>query len=167
MKDIKSLKFVNKSSNPNPCFADKGCSGFDIRAWITSENGGTIEYFDDNEECCVILKPLERMMIHTGLYFDIPNNCEIQIRPRSGLAYKQGLTIINTPATIDESYTGESCILVINLSNEDIIIKNGDRIAQAVLMPVFNGRTVSLDETDKITKETERGTQGFGHTGVS
>ena len=149
---MKNLKFVNKSPNQNPSFTDLGSSGFDIRAWIEEEQ--------------TTLKPLERKMIHTGLYFDIPKNCEIQVRPRSGMAIKKGLTVINTPGTVDESYTGECCVLVINLSNEDVTIENGDRIAQAILCPVYNGREVQLSQVSNIDKATERGSGGFGHSGV-
>ena len=150
---MKELKFVNKSPNANPQYAKEGDSGFDLRAWV-----------DGDDE--IILKPLERKMIHTGIYLDIPENCEVQVRPRSGCAIKQGLTIINTPGSVDESYTGEICVLAINLSNEDIRICNGDRIAQAVLMPVYNSKQVNLTEVEEITKETDRGDGGFGHTGV-
>jgi len=161
---MKTLKFVNKSPNPNPEFADKGSSGFDLRAWITQENGG--EWDENYQNFVEVLKPLERKMIHTGIYCDIPDGCEVQIRPRSGLAIKKGLSVINTPATIDESYTGECCVLLVNLSNEDIFIFNNDRIAQAVLCPVYNGNEVNLEEIDEINKITERGSDGFGHTGV-
>ena len=161
---MKTLKFVNKSTNPSPEFVDKGSSGFDLRAWITQENGGK---FDECLQNFVeILKPMERKLIHTGIYCDIPQSCEIQIRPRSGLAIKKGLTVINTPATIDESYTGECCVLLVNLSKEDIVIENNDRIAQAVLCPVYNGYEVSLERVEEIIKVTERGSGGFGHTGV-
>ena len=106
-------------------------------------------------------------MIHTGLYFDVPENTEIQVRPRSGMSIKKGITVINTPGTVDENYTGEVCILIINLSNEDVVITNRERIAQAVLMPVFNARSVKLEIVDEIVKETERGDGGFGHTGTN
>lgn len=149
---MKILEFVNKSPNENPSFSDKGSSGFDLRAWII-----------ENE---LTLKPLERKLIHTGLYFNVPEHCEIQVRPRSGLAILKGLTVINTPGTIDESYTGECCILAINLSNEDIRIENGDRIAQGVLCPVYNGNDVYLGRLNDFKKETERGDGGFGHSGI-
>lgn len=161
---MKTLKFVNKSPNPNPEFVDKGSSGFDLRAWITEENGG--KWDETFQNFVEVLKPLERKMIHTGLYCDIPNGCEIQIRPRSGLAIERGLSVINTPATIDESYTGECCVLLINLSNENISICNNDRIAQAVLCPVYNGNEVNLEHIDEINKITERGNGGLGHTGI-
>lgn len=154
MEIKKELRFVNKSNNENPKYADDGSSGFDLRAWITEESGE------------ITIQPFERMMVHTGLYFDIPENMEIQIRPRSGLAIKHGITVINTPATIDESYTGECCVLLINLSKEPFVITNGDRIAQGILTYVSNGKTTILEEVDEITKQTERGSGGFGHTGM-
>ena len=151
---MKKLKFVNKSPNFNPRFSDDGSSGFDLRAWI------------DNNEKRITLKPLERALIHTGIYFEVPEFCEIQVRPRSGLAIKKGLSIINTPGTIDESYTGECCILAVNLSDSAITIEDGDRIAQGVLCPVLNGKMTELIEIEEITKVTERNDGGFGHTGV-
>lgn len=160
----KTLKYVNKSNNENPTYADNGSSGFDLRAYITEKNGGTLNVLTNSYE--ISLKPLQRMMIHTGIYFDVPEGTEIQVRPRSGLAIKQGLTIINTPGTVDESYIGECCILLVNLSDKEIYISNGDRIAQAVLMPVYNGKLVTLEKVDEITKETDRGSGGFGHSGI-
>lgn len=159
------LKFVNKSNNQNPAYVDNASSGFDLRAYITSENGG--EYDIITQDYMITLKPFERRMFHTGLYFDVPENTEIQVRPRSGMSIKKGITVINTPGTVDENYTGEVCILIINLSNEDVVITNGERIAQAVLMPVFNARSVKLEIVDEIVKETERGDGGFGHTGTN
>lgn len=150
-----TLKFVNLSTNSNPEFSDKGSSGFDLRAWITEEEGE-----------CITLKPLERRLIHTGLYFDIPKSKEIQIRPRSGLALKFGITVLNTPATIDSSYTGEIGIILINLSDKNFDVKNGDRIAQAVLCDVNNGYSIELKEVECISKKTERGSQGYGHSGI-
>lgn len=164
MKERKELKFVNKSENENPLFADNGSSGFDLRAWITKDDERSLK--GENGSYYIILPPLGRRMIHTGLYFDVPSGCEIQVRPRSGMAIKKGLTIINTPGTLDESYIGECCILGVNLSNESIKIENGDRIAQAVLCPVYNGNNVTLKRIEEITKETERGDGGFGHSGT-
>lgn len=160
----KTINFINKSNNENPRYADDGSSGFDLRAYITEDNGGTFNFLTNAYE--VSLKPLQRMMIHTGIYFDVPEYTEIQVRPRSGLSIKQGLTVINTPGTIDESYTGECCILVVNLSDKEIIITNGDRIAQAVLMPVYNGKLVTLRQVEEINKKTDRGSGGFGHSGI-
>lgn len=152
------LNFVNKSPNPDPTYSDNDNSGFDLRAWIEENNGG------------IIMKPLERKLIHTGLYFELPIDCEfrteIQVRPRSGMAIKKGLTVINTPGTIDEGYTGEICVLLVNLSNEDVVIENGDRIAQAVLCPVLNGNCTMLRKVEEINKVTKRGDGGFGHSGT-
>ena len=155
------LLFVNKSTNPNPCFADDGSSGFDLRAWITEENGG--EYVHD--KWITTLSPFERKLIHTGLYFDLPCDKEIQVRPRSGLALKNGITVLNTPGTVDASYTGEVCVVLINLSNENFVITNGDKIAQGVLCDALNGCKVNLMQIKEITKKTVRGSGGFGHTG--
>mgnify|MGYP002660237809 CR=1 FL=1 len=152
---MKVLKFVNLSSNPDPCFAKYGDSGFDIRAWVVNETNS------------ITLKPLERKLVNTGLYFDIPENTEIQIRPRSGLSVKKGLSIVNSPATIDEGYTGEIGVVAINLSKEDILIKNGDKIAQGVLCPVFNSPLVNMESVSSIDKITERGDGGYGHTGIN
>ena len=160
----KILKYVNTSNNKNPTYADKGSSGFDLRAYITEKNGGTLNLMTSSYE--ISLKPLQRMLIHTGIYFDVPEGTEIQVRPRSGLAIKQGLTVINTPGTVDESYTGECCVLVVNLSDKEICITNGDRIAQAVLMPVYNGKLVTLKQIEEINKKTDRGNGGFGHSGI-
>ena len=157
------LNFVNKSTNENPTFADIGSSGFDLRAWITEENGG--EWLENLQEYCCVLKPLERKLIHTGLYFELPDDKEIQVRPRSGLALKHGITVLNTPGTVDSSYTGECAVILINLSNDIYTIKNGERIAQGVLCEVNNGMKVELNQIDKITKKTVRGNEGFGHTG--
>ena len=95
----KILKYVNTSNNKNPTYADKGSSGFDLRAYITEKNGGTLNLMTNSYE--ISLKPLQRMLIHTGIYFDVPEGTEIQVRPRSGLAIKQGLTVINTPGTVN------------------------------------------------------------------
>lgn len=152
--ESKVLKFVNKSPNEDPTFADIGSSGFDVRAWIEDNDGK------------ITLKPFERKLIHTGLYFDLPNGTEIQVRSRSGLSIKKGIVVVNSPGTVDESYTGELGVLLINLSNEEVTIENGDRIAQAVLCPVYNGYLTTLHKEYEITKETDRGSGGFGHTGV-
>lgn len=152
MENKKKLQFKNVSPNPDPTYANPGDSGFDLRAWLV--------------EGQITLKPLERRLIPTGLYFDIPHLTEIQFRPRSGCAYKMGLSLVNTPSTIDEKFIGECKLLVINLSNEDIIIEHGDRIAQGVLCPVFNSYGTDLVKVDIIEKESERGSGGFGSTGL-
>lgn len=163
--DIQKLDFVNKSDNPNPEYAYNGDSGFDLRAWITESDEGA--KLDKKEgKYTITLKSLERKLIHTGLYFDIPENCEIQVRPRSGLALKQGLSVINTPGTVDEGYTNEVGVILVNLSNKSITITSGDRIAQAVLMPVYNKELVSLQQVEEINKDKDRNLDGFGSSGV-
>lgn len=151
----KTLQFINKSTNTDPTYAHEGDSGIDMRAWITEDNGE------------IVLKPLERKMIHTGIYFNIPKNTEIQIRPRSGCAIKQGLSLINAVATIDENYRGEICILAVNISNENITMHNGDRIAQAVLCPVYNSHLTALDKIENFEDTTNRGENGFGSSGIN
>lgn len=146
------LEFKNLSPNPDPIYRKEGDSGFDLRVWTDTD---------------IILHPGQRALIHTGLYFSIPDDCELQIRPRSGCATKLGLTVINTPGTADSNYTGELMIGAINLDKyEPITIKNGERIAQGVLCPVFNSYFVDLIKVDEIDKETERGADGFMSTGI-
>lgn len=159
----KTLTFVNKSPNKDPEYTAEGNSGFDLRAWIRPEDEDSFPHYNGPT---INVNPLERKMIHTGLYFDIPYNTEIQVRPRSGMAYKEGLTVINSPGTVDSNYTGECCVLVINLSNKPVSITNGDRIAQAVLVPVFDGGNVKLEKVEELKKETERGENGFGSSGI-
>lgn len=163
--DIKTLNYVNKSDNENPKYACVGDSGFDLRAWITKEEKD-VKIDKDSGRCAITLKPMERRMVHTGLYFNLPEHTEIQVRPRSGLAFKQGLSVINTPGTVDELYTNEVCVLLVNLSKDKITITSGDRIAQAVLMPVYNSKLVNLTEVETIVDNNERGLNGFGHSGV-
>ncbi len=146
-----TLKIVNKSNNENPKYESLGASGFDLRA---------------NLENPIILKSLERYAIPTGLYFDIPTGYEIQVRPRSGLAAKNGITILNSPGTVDSDYTGEIKIILANLSKDDFIINNGDRIAQGVLATVLNNTIFKFEFVDEIEKITERGESGFGSTGI-
>ncbi len=147
------LPFVNESNNPNPEYKHSGDSGFDLRADL-EDKGGHIH-----------LEPLERFMVPTGLYFDIPMNYEIQVRPRSGMAAKHGIGVLNSPGTVDSSYQGEVKVILVNLSNESFTINHGDRIAQAVLSPVFGSDMIELKKVDKIDKETTRGSGGFGSTG--
>lgn len=160
MNNLK-LNFVNKSTNPDPEYAYKGDSGFDLRAWIKDDE--TSEKYDGQN--CITLKPLERRLIHTGIYIEIPYNTEIQVRAKSGMSLKKGLGVLNGPATIDSNYTGEINVISVNLSNEDIIIKNGDKIAQCVLVPVYNENFVTLVSKDSIEDNTERGSKGFGSSG--
>lgn len=161
----KTLKFVNKSPNHNPVYANVGDSGIDLRAWIKEGDNGAI-FNEVNGKYYIVLQSMERTLIHTGIYMDIPNDCEVQVRPRSGLALKQGLSICNTPGTVDTNYVNEIGIIAINLSNQPIIIEDGDKIAQAVLMPVYNSYNVTLSEVDKIDENEFRNMNGFGSSGV-
>ena len=141
-----TVKIVNKSQHPIPAYATAGSSGVDIRA---------------NIEASITLSPLERILIPTGLFFEMPEHLEAQVRPRSGLAIKQGLTCLNTPGTIDADYRGEVKVILINLSNDVQTIHNGDRIAQVVFQVV---EKVAFKQVDQLN-ETDRGAGGFGHTG--
>jgi dUTP pyrophosphatase len=141
-----AVQIVNKSHHPLPEYATTGSSGMDIRAFLTSP---------------ITMAPMERVLIPTGLFLALPENWEAQIRPRSGLAIKQGLTCLNTPGTIDADYRGELKVILINLSNEPQLITDGDRIAQMVFQKV---EKVILEKVETI-EATERGAGGFGHTG--
>ena len=141
-----SIKIVNSSNNKTPSLATKGAAGADIRAFIENKT---------------ILKPMERKLISTGLKIEIPFGYEVQIRPRSGLAFKNGITVINSPGTIDSDYRGEIGILLINLSNKNFEINNGDRIAQMVLSKY---EVPNFIETSEISI-SQRGKDGFGSTG--
>lgn len=147
------IKIVNKSNQPLPAYATTQSAGMDLRAWLGE--GTTDEDF-------IVLNPMERKIIHTGLYIALPEGYEAQIRPRSGLAIKKGITCLNTPGTIDGDYRGEIGVILINLSNEPFKITNGERIAQMVINKI---EQASFDEVD-VLDETERGEGGFGHTGV-
>ncbi len=141
-----TVKIINQSNNPLPAYATEGSSGMDLRAAI-------------NET--VTLKPLERALIPTGLFIELPEGFEAQVRPRSGLAIKQGITCLNTPGTIDADYRGEIKVILINLSNETQTVHNGDRIAQMVIQKVEKidwALTVELEQTT-------RNEGGFGSTG--
>lgn len=140
------VKIINRSSNPLPEYATRDSSGMDIRAALDSP---------------LILKPLERTLVPTGLFVEIPSGYEIQVRPRSGLAIKQGLTLLNTPGTIDADYRGEIKIILINLSGEEQVINQGDRIAQLVVQKIEKMKWVEAN----VLNETERADGGFGHTG--
>ena len=147
MADI-IVKIINKSGNELPAYATADAAGMDLRAHL---------------ETAVTLQSLERMLIPTGLFMELPAGYEAQIRPRSGLAIKQGLTLLNTPGTIDADYRGEVKIIMINLSNEPQTIQPGDRIAQMVIAPFIQ----AVIEPVTVLTETVRGTGGFGHTGKS
>lgn len=140
-------KFINKSENKNPTYAKEGDSGFDLRA----NEGGT-------------LKSLERKLVSTGLYFELQEGYELQIRPRSGLAYKNGITVLNSPGTVDTGYRGEIKVLLVNLSDEDFTWDVGDRIAQGVITSRVSTDFGELEEVKELT-ESERGSGGFGSTG--
>lgn len=143
-----TVKIINKSANPLPAYATAEAAGMDLRASL---------------ETAITLQPLERMLIPTGLFIELPTGYEAQIRPRSGLAIKQGLTLLNTPGTIDADYRGEIKVIMINLSNEPQAIAPGERIAQMVIAPFVQARLESVE----LLTETERGAGGFGHTGKS
>jgi dUTP pyrophosphatase len=140
------IKIVNKSNNELPAYSTELSAGMDLRASLTE---------------AVILKPLERKLIPTGLFVEIPAGFEAQIRPRSGLALKKGITVLNTPGTIDADYRGEIGIILINLSSENFVIENGERICQMI---IASHETVQWNLVEKLV-ETERGEGGFGHTG--
>lgn len=161
----KILKFVNKSPNSNPSYAHPYDSGFDLRSWIDDTYNGAV--FDKEKVTWYItIHPGEIKLIETGLYFDIPNDCEIQIRPRSGYSLKVGLTINNSPATIDSPYIGSIGLICLNPTNEPIKVYNNTKIAQGVLCPVYNESMVQLEEVDEIKKESERGSDGYGSSGM-
>ncbi len=142
------IKYINKSDNKNPVYAKEGDSGFDLRA---NERGS--------------LKPLERKLVSTGLYFELPNGYELQIRPRSGLAYKNGITVLNSPGTVDTGYRGEIKVLLVNISNEKFTWDKGERIAQGVISHRISSDFGDLIEVFEIN-ESERGEGGFGSTGT-
>lgn len=144
------VKVVNKSHHPLPSHKTEGSCGMDLRA---------------NLDASKTLKPLERAMIPTGLYFEIPKGIEGQVRARSGLSLKKGITLINGIGTIDSDYRGELGILVVNLSDESVTIEDGDRIAQMVFMAYEVADWIQVDNLDELSK-TERGEGGFGHTGL-
>ena len=144
-----TTKFINNSNNEDPTYAKEGDSGFDLRAFIDEP---------------VTLKPLERKLIPTGLKFELSPNTELQVRPRSGMALKHGISVLNTPGTVDEGYRGDVGIIAVNLSNEDYTIQPGERIAQAVIMNVVGHRLSNLEKVENLT-ETERGDTGYGSSG--
>ncbi|MCW3110391.1 MAG: deoxyuridine 5-triphosphate nucleotidohydrolase [Segetibacter sp.] len=144
--DKLTVKIINRSDNPLPSYATEGSSGMDLRADIEDD---------------FILGPLERKLVPTGLFIELPLGYEAQIRPRSGLAIKQGITCLNSPGTVDADYRGELKVVLINLSNEPQAIHRGDRIAQMVIQKV---ERITLTQVDEINS-TLRGEGGFGHTG--
>ncbi|HRG87411.1 MAG TPA: dUTP diphosphatase [Chitinophagales bacterium] len=140
------IKIVNKSNNPLPAYETSGSAGMDLRAFLEQD---------------VVLGPLERKLIPTGLYIELPEGYEAQLRPRSGLAFKHGISLPNTPATIDSDYRGEIKIALINLSNEPFTVKSGERIAQMVIARHEQAILIPVE----VLNETKRGEGGFGSTG--
>lgn len=141
------VRIINQSKNPLPAYETGLSAGMDVRANIDEP---------------VILKPLERALIKTGLFLEIPEGYECQVRPRSGLAFKKGITVLNSPGTIDADYRGEVGVILVNLSSEPYTVEHGERIAQLVFAKVKQAKWI---EVEKLS-ETERGVGGFGSTGV-
>ena len=141
------VKIINRSSHQLPAYETSMSAGMDVRA---------------NLESAIELKPLERALIPTGLYLELPQGTECQVRPRSGLAYKKGITVLNSPGTIDADYRGEVGVLLINLSSEPFVVENGERIAQLVFAQVAQAEW----EKAIVLSDTDRGEGGFGSTGV-
>ena len=142
-----TVEIINKSKHPNPSYSTEFSAGMDLRANIDEP---------------ITLKPLERTLVKTGLFISLPKGTEAQIRPRSGLAFKKGITVLNTPGTIDADYRGEIGIILVNLSNEDFVINDGERICQMVIAK----HESIIWENVEILDDTVRGAGGFGHTGV-
>ena len=141
------IKVVNKSKHPLPNYATTQSAGMDLRA---------------NLDEPIILKPLDRTLVKTGIFMELPAGYEAQVRPRSGLAFKKGITVLNTPGTIDADYRGEVGVILVNLSNEDFVVEDGERVAQMV---IAKHEQPSWEEVEELI-ETERGAGGFGSTGV-
>jgi dUTP pyrophosphatase len=143
---LSKVRIINQSPHPLPAYATVGSSGMDLRA---------------NLEQPMELAPMQRVLVPTGLFIELPEHLEAQVRPRSGLAIKQGITCLNTPGTIDADYRGEIKVILINLSGEAQVIQHGDRIAQLVIQQV---EKIAWEQVDSLN-ETSRGAGGFGHTG--
>ncbi len=141
------INIVNTSNNPLPAYETKASAGMDLRAYLP--------------EGPVTLEPMQRSLVPTGLYMEIPEGYEGQVRPRSGLAIKSGITVLNSPGTVDADYRGQVCVILINLSDKPFVINSGDRIAQMVFAKCEQGELVQVE----TLSETERGAGGFGHTG--
>ena len=141
------LNIVNNSNNPLPTYETVNSAGMDLRAWLPDGP--------------MTLEPMQRALVPTGLYMEIPEGYEGQVRPRSGLAIKSGITVLNAPGTIDADYRGQVCVILINLSDKPFVIHSGDRIAQLIVARCEQVEPIQVD----VLSETERGTGGFGHTG--
>ena len=142
------IKIINKSHHQLPQYATALSAGMDIKAFLP--------------EGSITLKPLQRTLIKTGLYIELPEGYEAQMRPRSGLALKKGITVLNTPGTIDADYRGEIGVILVNLSDQDFVVEDGERICQMVVAPYTR---VEWEECETL-EDSERGAGGFGHTGV-
>lgn len=142
------VKIVNKSGNPMPAYATPGSAGMDLRASLESD---------------VTILPLGRAIVPTGVYIQLPEGYEAQIRPRSGLAAKSGITVLNSPGTIDSDYRGEICAILVNLSDVPFVVHTGDRICQMV---IARHERATLTPVDALDNDTERGAGGFGHSGI-
>lgn len=141
------VQIINKSKHALPTYATIASAGMDLRANLSEP---------------IVLKPLQRCLVPTGLYMALPVGYEAQVRPRSGLAIKKGITVLNTPGTIDADYRGEVCVILVNLSAEDFVIEDGERIAQMVI-----ARHEQIEwQAVEVLDDTERGAGGFGHSGV-
>lgn len=145
--EIVKVKIINRSNNPLPSYSTEDSAGMDLRAWLKEP---------------MVLEPMQRALVPTGISIELPHGYECQLRPRSGLALKKGITLLNTPGTIDADYRGEVGVILINLSSEPFVIENGERICQMV---VTNYSKVEWEETETL-EATTRGEGGFGHTGV-
>ncbi len=147
MPGFTSIKIINKSDHPLPSYETVASAGMDLRACVDGP---------------ITLKPLQRAIVKTGLFMELPLGYEAQVRPRSGLAAKQGITVLNAPGTIDADYRGEIGVILVNLSNDDYIVEHGERIAQLI---IAKHERATWEEVDKLT-DTSRGTGGFGSTGI-
>ena len=141
------IKIINKSKHNTPKYSTSASAGMDLRADLDSQ---------------IILEPLQRILVSTGIYLELPIGFEAQIRPRSGLAYKNGITVLNSPGTIDADYRGEIKVLLVNLSSKEFIIQDGERIAQMVISRHEQANWLEVDSLD----DTDRGSGGFGSTGI-
>ena len=142
-----TVKIINRSHHPVPQYSTISSAGMDLRACI---------------ETPIVLKPLQRALVPTGIYIALPEGYEAQVRPRSGLALKHGVTVLNTPGTIDADYRGEVGVILINLGQEDFVVNDGERIAQMVVAKFEQAELLPVELLD----DTERGTGGFGHSGI-
>ena len=142
-----TVKIINRSHHPMPQYSTASSAGMDLRAYV---------------ETPIVLKPMQRVLVPTGIYIALPDGYEAQVRPRSGLALKHGVTVLNTPGTIDADYRGEVGVILMNLGQEDFVINDGERIAQMIVAKFEHADLLPVEFLD----DTERGTGGFGHSGI-